>query len=86
MRKRPKLKMAPELVVEANRWANELVDGRIGRLDGFSFLKHPPESSFTSFTSSDVMQIIARRIEELRTRGYPEAWIQRDIEKLTEGL
>jgi hypothetical protein len=34
----------------------------------------------------DKIKLVAKRIEELRKRGYPEEWIQRDLERLTEGL
>ncbi len=46
---------------------------------------HPTPVS-SEFTSKDIIRLTSKRIEELRLRGFPEAWIERDIEKLVEGL
>lgn len=34
----------------------------------------------------DILRAILKRAAELKARHYPEAWIERDLQKLVEGL
>ena len=86
-RRKGKVKIGAELTVEANRYAkalseleDPLVVAKVGRFDGFRFVIY---SDRDGISSSEVMLAHARRIEELKRRGYPQEWIEKDLEKLT---
>jgi hypothetical protein len=81
MRRRPRLKIGPGLTVEANR--------EMKFLETRPFFKFSERMGFTQvndLSSSNSIKIVGKHIEELKGRGYPEAWIERDIQNLVEGL
>lgn len=54
--------------------------------EGGVIIDRPQLEEISDFDTKEKMRLIARRHEELRLRGYPDEWIQRDLEKLIEGL
>lgn len=74
-KKKGKLRMSPELVVQANREMAFLLERECRN-------PLPEEES----GPKHFMRMIARRTEDLKGRGYPEEWIEKDIKKLMDGL
>ena len=72
-KKRLKFHMSPDLVVEANREMKFWQEEE----------NHPIPNGFSE---SDLIRILARREVELRKRGYPGEWIEKDLKKLAEAL
>jgi hypothetical protein len=62
-----------------------LLNGEIGRFEGFKFygsIKFKTQE----ISAEDIIRILAARTEHLKARGYPQEWIERDLEKLVEGI
>lgn len=39
-----------------------------------------------SFESTEIVRCLARRIRELKDRGYPDKWIEKELMKIVEVL
>lgn len=50
--------------------------------------KYAPANNLcpADLSEKDFIKILARRAEELKSRGYPGEWIRKDLEKLMEGM
>ncbi len=44
------------------------------------------ENGSAEFLTKDFMRVLAKRFEELKARGYPGEWIEKDLKKLVEGI
>ncbi len=83
--RKPKVKIGPELTVEANRWAEWWAEAAAEALQ-----KETDKAILEEFVrifqnpvdTPAFMKIAAKRIHELKARGYPQAWIEKDLEKL----
>ena len=84
MKRHPKVKIGAELTAEANRWADEAAETMASYIDREILLALHTQA--LRFTETEIMRAIAKRIEDLKRRGYPQAWIEKDIERLVAGL
>lgn len=80
-RKRARFKIGPELTVALNRLAGITEYAKPGQI--FTLFG---ENKWGGLDSSDYIKICAKRYKELEERGYPEEWIQKDLERLTRSL
>lgn len=78
-KKRGKFKISPERIVEANR-----------EMEAFSEMESYANLCAESASDEPAMKhfarAIVRRRKELERRGYPEEWIEKDLERLVEGI
>ncbi len=68
---RKKFKIGPELNLELNRSLRDLE---------YNVYSNPV--GMQDLDSRKMLDLISRRIRELRERGYPQDWIEKDVERL----